>query len=403
MTTTTRDPRLRVGWQIDRLDLVGPTLPPGTVLSHYGTDLVFTVEDGNVLHRDDEDDTRHLMDGTYWVRDRWTIESLPDSVPDRIVIDSVEEPPDRVAYARHVMTDEAAYVAEDDGTWEERIRTIALGRVRAHASGSTDVVSVTLDRELTRFPFHTGMIVHPFDLDLLSDLPDGTTLTRYGLRPDCPEFSVHVVDGIHLVNTGVTDKQPGAGLLYVSWIEEDYGPPEDHEHDRDAISDRIVELCGQLKSSQQWCSIAEATLREMGLMADTLLYPYTPEGVREMPEGSVVRYSANGYSRLFVRDDSMTNPARTRGIGHTFGDWSSAPVTLVKAAEGDMRIATGSVTELESMPLGTVVETGGSYRYQQTERGWVHSDRGFVNPASDFLIRDDGDEAQWHYTHIPNL
>ena len=271
----------------------------------------------------------------------------------------MEEPPDRVAYARHVMTDEAAYVAEDDGTWEERIRTIALGRVQAHSSSSTDVVSVNLDRELSRFPFHTGMLVHPYDADLIGDLPDGTTLTRYGLRPDCPKFSVYVVDGHGIANTNVTDAEAGTGLFYVSWIEEDYGPPEDHEHDRDAVSDRIVELCHQLKSSEQWCSVAEATLREMGLTPDSGLYPYTPEGVREMPEGSIVRYSANGYSRLFVRDDSMTNPARTRGIGHTFGDWCSAPVTLVKAAEADMRIETGSITELESMPLGTIVETGG--------------------------------------------
>lgn len=224
-----------------------------------------------------------------------------------------------------------------------------------------------------------GMAVWGTDNRLLNALPRGTLL-EYGHDPErfsaYGVFSVSAAGGTTRVLGGATFPNgllrvkafpPGTTIGDGRWRGRVHDDEVRRVHDTKAM---CYQEGMRVKRRHRWCETFEACLELADIPRSGPGDPpqvLTAEEVSALPVNTVVRVSNLGESVLLVRDDRMTNPARTRRAGGSVpGDWAAANNVVVRTPGQRMNIPTGTLAEMDGMPDGTILSGGGT---AYTKRG----------------------------------
>lgn len=290
----------------------------------------------------------------------------------------------------------------------QRFRTVTFGQ--AQRSG---VSLVPIERALTALEAPTpepsvGMALHSSDYALISTLPQGT-VAQTGEPEDWTNHGLFgIKDGsvLHLLG-GVQDAR--SKLLTVTGLPGSADPAEWAAREATTDDVRLIrdfkarahEIGQKAKRENSWCGDYEAAMERMGISdVDAAMFstdPLTAEEVSALPEGSILRYAAEGMgaSVLYRRDNRSTNPCRTTRIGGTLpGAWRSEGMRLLwnVATEGAaFRVPAMSHDEVEAMPGGTRLMVGASTYEKESvgpNAGKWRSSRGrtYWYVATDFTV-----------------
>lgn len=243
--------------------------------------------------------------------------------------------------------------------YQQKFRQVTYGT--AHRAGvSIPPIDVAMRRLNVADPaLAPGAWLHHYYAPRL-DVPEGTVIRlEHGEGVTLQGWAGPSQGWIRLA--GQAQNQVTAGRI-VS-IGDDYDVPDwvtregPEEADIREFQRRAWDLGVAAKAAQGWCGDYERAMEEMGVNGrtiETLNEPtLDPEAVSQLPEGTILRT----VETLFVRDDRVSNPCRTRRIGgrSKAGHWSSE-MRLAQQAGADLRILVVSTHEMAGMPVGTVVE-----------------------------------------------
>ncbi len=255
-----------------------------------------------------------------------------------------------------------------------------------------------------------GMTVCQSDFRVIRTLPVGTVL-RSSLNPKETNYSIARINRQHewqqVLGTGGGNfhvwhvlTMPGvepAPYTTEEWSMEMVEPIFEWTRQAYAVGMRV-------KSNHGWCETFDSMLHRTGVdreAAENRPRLLTAEQVAELPAGTVLRYTARAGTALLVRDNRYTNPARTRWLsGSVEGDWAPAGLERVAGATAtNLNVPVKSRAEMDSMPVGTVVQDGvgtvvvhdgsrASVRYTKQDNGtWLRPDYGAYHSVDLTLAR----------------
>lgn len=178
------------------------------------------------------------------------------------------------------------------------------------------------------------------------------------------------------------------GMEYVEQSGSDDDRHEVHRFKRD-----VWRIGSQAKADNSWCGDFERAMGVLGITGDEqpLDAWLTSEEVRALPEGTILEWRSDHERLLMVRDNRSTNEARTLRIAGPRYGWTPVGNVVLYQPGSDMNIRPASTTELEQVPVGTIighrrgVRTGEQFTKQANGR-WTYGNGGDYN-SRDFTAQ----------------
>jgi len=262
-----------------------------------------------------------------------------------------------------------------------------------------------------RFPLGVGMVVCHYDGDLMQMLPNGVLIEsgrnpanygNYGVYTKRNGRWVRKLGGgpmegrslsanIRVLGLPGTPPQP-------DWLREEWTPDTPrliHEFKQKAWI-----VGADHKARHRWCSEYESSMSRADVSEvrdfDPALLITTAEAISALEEGTIVRLTSRRESVIYLRDNRSVNPARTVRLGGSLpGSWTRGPVEVVRRPGQRLNVKVLSHTEMEGMPVGTMLQDRGNATrwtrdYHTDNSGRVYwfegTRRAYAYSSSDFGI-----------------
>lgn len=388
MTTTAAEPA--VGSRItDRQQLLD--LPPGAMIRNLRRGTRYTKDENGQFVRE-QDNAHFPPDNFVRASGSYVIDVVPPPIPEPA---TDEEPFD--------YDESGEATGGGDGVltlarYQQRMRTVltSIANSRLNETGPADRV---LEKSgCPEFALSPGMLVAYCDHNLIARLPEGTV--GFIGHPDEPR--THAVFGLRSHRfvriLGVGQQQRGHDCWTIESIPEVEpqswftNPPSESEGEQiKAFMKKVWMAGGEEKSRYGWCGEYEQLMSRWAQLDYTagnslaLGQNLTPDRVRQLPEGSIVRFVGALGSALFRRDNSSRNPCRTVRIGGKIGgSWARRGMTVVYQPPGDIAIVPHSTNEIHGMPTGTLMTDGRRIYARQSDGRWRSREYGDRYHSQDF-------------------
>lgn len=264
--------------------------------------------------------------------------------------------------------------------FKQRFETVAWGSA-LNAGVETNSIPGAMER--LEVPDSTqdirpGMALWAGDRRLQDALPNGTMLMR-GTSYSPTVWEMRSGSIVRMV--GTADFLALVTIASIPGVESiDWGTPDADEVQRvHRFKRQAYDLGLAIKRRHSWCGEYERSMLRVGISEQAVANVPTPLSVEEvaaLPSGTVLRLATTDQSLLVIRDDAMTNPARTRRLAGTVeGDWTRYGLIIVHDVTATrLAIPCASFAEMDSMPVGTRLLYSGDPRWatKDAEGRWTH-------------------------------
>lgn len=278
--------------------------------------------------------------------------------------------------------------------FKQRFETIMWGCTITQGvdSGRNDAAMRELECLTPQEALSPGMLLARSDSRLARYLPDETVIAN-GFNPMDPGYCVMRVSAGRFHTLLGRDDGDAFGLWrvvtmpgvepkpYVTGEWDPSMPEAIHAWKR-----RAYAVGMRVKSHAGWCGTFDTMLARADVdttARDPFPGVLSAEQVAEHRAGTMVRYEGRGGQTAFLmRDDTATNPARTRSLGGSLGDWAPHNLVVV-GTNGNLSVPVKNGAEMISMPVGTQAVDVDSNRIRYTKESdgtWVRPDVGRYRP-----------------------